>query len=160
MSLVLFWLACGASVGLLLLTSVDLLLDHLSDLIGRDVFNWTWAGGYEITGLLGLLIVGFSIPYTQVIRGHVAVDFFARRMRPAVRNIVSIVTTSFILVIFAFIIRQMYLYGGIIQEAGVTTAMESIPFAPFAYALAFAALVMCIVLVVILIKSVKGAIRK
>lgn len=159
-SLILFWIACCASVGLLLLTSIDLILDHFSDLIGRDIFNWTWAGGYEITGLLGLLIVGFSIPYTQVIRGHVSVDFFSRRIHPAVRNIISIFTTSLILVIFALIIRQMYLYGRIIQKAGVTTAMESIPFAPFAYALSFAALMMCIVLVIILIKSVKGTIRK
>ena len=159
-SLVSFWVACGASVGLLLLTSFDLIADHLSDLVGRNVFNWTWAGGYEITGLLGLLIVGFAIPYTQIIRGHVAVDFFARRMPPRARNIISIFTTSLVLAIFALIIRQMLLYGRIIQDAGETTAMEAIPLAPFAYAMAFAALLMCLVLVMTLIKSVKGDIGK
>ena len=155
-SLVLFWVACAASVGLLLLTAVDLILNHLSDLIGRDVFSWTWAGGYEITGLLGLLIVGFAISHTQILGGHISVDFFTRRMNPRAHRIISIITNLFILAIFALIIRQMIIYGQIIQSAGETTAMEGIPLAPFAYAVAFAALMMCLVLVIKLIRLVKG----
>lgn len=159
---VFYWVACGGIVALLLLTFVDLTAYKLSsvDWIGQNLFRWTWAGGYEITGLLGLVTISFAIALTQVLQGHVAVDFFVKRFTKRAQAVIAGIVSLFGLVLFALATWQMYDYGLILQATGRITPMEKIPLAPFAYAAAACALLMFFVLLVALLRSVKGVVGK
>ena len=60
------WIAAGAVIAMMLLTSADVIL---------RLFRRPITGAYEIVGLLGAIVISFSLAYTSVEKGHIAVEF-------------------------------------------------------------------------------------
>ena len=143
------WVAGIAVVSMLSISAIDL--------IGAKLFNRPFAGSIEIIGLLGLLIIIFSLPLTQVMGGHTAVDFFVNRLSKLAQAIIASIVSLMGLFLFAIITWQMIDYGLTIQAAGGVTPIERIPLAPSIYATAACTLLMCFVFLVSLFKTIKGA---
>src|SRR5690606_40156707 len=80
---VLAWAAGLALIAMMLFTVADMALRAL----GRPV-----AGSYEIIGWLSAAAMALALGYTQVHRGHVAIDLLATRLRGRTRAAIELAT--------------------------------------------------------------------
>jgi TRAP-type C4-dicarboxylate transport system permease small subunit len=65
--------ACAIAAGLLL--TVITLMTCVS-LVGRNTTGWTIAGDFELTGAVAGAAIALFLPWCQVRRGNIIVDFF------------------------------------------------------------------------------------
>ena len=70
---------------------VSIMVLTVADVILR-IFKRPITGTYEIVGLLGAIVIGFGIPITSWIRGHIYVDFLTQKFPQGRRNVVNIFT--------------------------------------------------------------------
>ncbi|MFC1905349.1 TRAP transporter small permease [Chloroflexota bacterium] len=143
------WLAHGALLAMLLLTAVDL--------AAYKLLRWSFGGSYEISGVLGLLIVVFALPHTQIVKGQIAVDFFVSRMPKRAQKVLAVLISLLGLFLFILITWQMLVYGLELGAEGRVTPIERIPLHPFAYITVACSALMSLVILVDLIKLFKGA---
>jgi TRAP-type C4-dicarboxylate transport system permease small subunit len=68
--------ACAIAAGLLL--TVITLMTCVS-LIGRNTTGWTIAGDFELTGAAAGAAIALFLPWCQVQRGNIIVDFFTAK---------------------------------------------------------------------------------
>ena len=83
-----YWLerlsrVCAVLAGILL-TLITLMT--CASVIGRNLAQATLAGDFELTGVATGLAVALFMPWCQMRRGHIVVDFFTTRASPATRN--------------------------------------------------------------------------
>jgi TRAP-type C4-dicarboxylate transport system permease small subunit len=72
------WLARGCAVAAGLLLTVITLMTCVS-LIGRNTTGWTIAGDFELTGAAAGAAIALFLPWCQVRRGNIIVDFFTAK---------------------------------------------------------------------------------
>ena len=51
-------------------------------------------GIYELVAFSGAVVIGFSIPFTSWVRGHIYVDFFVGKLPGGCRKIIHLLTRS------------------------------------------------------------------
>src|SRR4030043_2205539 len=78
------WLNWVAGVGL-----VAMLALIVADIIGAKLFKWPIPGGIEMVGFLGVVIATFAIAQTQVLHGHIEVEFVVTRLPKAAQKVIS-----------------------------------------------------------------------
>ncbi len=61
------------------------------DVIGR-IFGKPIPGAVEIIAICGGVVVGFTVPITSWMRGHIAVDFVLNWLPDKAKNLVNIIT--------------------------------------------------------------------
>jgi TRAP-type C4-dicarboxylate transport system permease small subunit len=141
------WVAGAGLVAIMLLTCSDVILRFF----GRPI-----PGTFEIVGFLGAFVAAFAIAYTQVLRGHVAIDYLIDRMphhkREIMRGFIYLVSAGF----FSLLAWQSFLYGVSLSLSGEVSPTEKIPLSPFVYGIALACLPMILLL---LANSVKSFVR-
>jgi TRAP-type C4-dicarboxylate transport system permease small subunit len=126
-------------------TLTIMMLLTVSDVILRS-FNRPILGTYELVAFLGAVTIGFSVPITSWMRGHVNVDLFLTRSSRKVRNIVIIWTRCLGIALFLLISWRLVKYGMNLQRAAEVSMTLRMPFYPVAYGLAIPFLVQCLVL--------------
>ncbi len=72
--------ACAVLAGILL--TVITLITCIS-LIGRNTVGWTIVGDVELTGFVAGAAVALFLPWCQLRRGNIIVDFFTAKAAPA-----------------------------------------------------------------------------
>ncbi len=77
-----------------------LMLLTVMDVILRS-FKRPIVGTYELVAFSGAVVIGFSVPLTSWVRGHIYVDFFILRFSQKVRNIFNIATRCVVIVLFS-----------------------------------------------------------
>ncbi len=123
---------------MMLLTVSDVILRYM----GRPI-----PGTYELVGLSGAVAIGFAIPYTSLVRGHVFVEFLIDRMEKGRREIVLIFTKILILLLFIAFGIYLFITGRDMAVSGEVTQILRLPFYPVAYAVGVACFVECLVMV-------------
>jgi TRAP-type C4-dicarboxylate transport system permease small subunit len=113
-------------------------------------------GTYEMVGLLGAIIVGFSIPFTSWMKGQIRVDFLILKLSARVRSIVDAVTRCVGLGLFLIIGWNLLILGAEALKAGEVTPTRHIPFYPIIYAVGAACFVQALVLFCDIIKIARG----
>jgi TRAP-type C4-dicarboxylate transport system permease small subunit len=131
------WIAGGGLVLMMLLTCADVVMRSA----GRPI-----PGTFEIVGFLGVIIAAFAIAYTQVLGGHIAIDYLVVRLSRRRQSIIRCITSLAGAGLFALIAWQSYLFA--------------IPFFPFVYGLALACLPVSLLLLLDFFKSLAQAVRK
>ena len=63
----------------------------VTDVILRS-FRRPIIGTYELVAFSGAIVIGFAVPLTTFLKGHVLVDFFVMKFPKGIRNIVHVVT--------------------------------------------------------------------
>ena len=149
------WLNWVAGVGL-----VGMLGLIIADIIGIKLFKNPVPGAIEIVAFLGVVVTAFAIAYTQILRGHIRVEFIVMRFPRRVQAIVASFVLLLGLVLFALLAWRSYEFGRVLQVTGEVSMTQRIPFYPFVHALAFCCIPVCLVLLVELIKSVAKAVKK
>lgn len=78
--------AMGAGVTLILMA-----LMSLSSIVGRTFFDKPILGDYELVQMMSAVAVSMSLPFCQMIGGHIIVDFFTTATPPRFNRALDII---------------------------------------------------------------------
>lgn len=132
---------------MMLLTTADIVL---------RAFRHPIPGAYEIVGLLGSLAISFSLAYTSIEKGHIAVEFLVNRFSAPIQALISAANSLIATIFFAIITWQSILYGTDFLLRGEVSMTIQMPIYPFIYGVAAGCGLLCPVLLV----EFLGALRK
>ena len=107
MTRILFWIAGAGLVGMLLLI--------VADVIGIKIFSRPVPGGIEIVSFLAVVAIAFAVAYTQVMQGHVAVDFIVEKFPRRAKLIIDVIMIFFSVCLFALMAWYSFKYAGKLQ---------------------------------------------
>lgn len=112
------------------------------------IFKRPIVGTYELVGLLGAIVIGFAMPQTSRVRGHVVMDFLTDRVPALLKSILHVFTRLLGIVTFAIIGWNLAALGNDFKTVGEVSATLQLPVYPVAYGLAACCAVECLVLFV------------
>ncbi|MBW2058003.1 MAG: TRAP transporter small permease [Deltaproteobacteria bacterium] len=147
LNLMLMWVAGFFLAAMILLTCANIF------------FRLVWMpvrGTFELMGYFGALVTAFALGYTQVKRGHIAVDILVLRFSKKTQKILNSVNYSICMVFFALVAWKIAQYGATLWETGEVTETLQIIYYPFTYGVAFGFLVLSLVFLTDLLKAVSG----
>jgi TRAP-type C4-dicarboxylate transport system permease small subunit len=138
----------GVSITFLMLLTV-------ADVILRS-FRSPIVGTYELVAFSGAVVIGFAVPFTSWVRGHIYVDFFILRLPRRVRDLFNMSTRFLGICLFIMIGWNLILFGKDLQRSGEISLTLELPFYPVAYGLGVCCFVQCLVLVGDIVKIAGG----
>src|SRR5699024_6446236 len=80
----------------------------VSDVIGRFALNNTITGTYELTGLALALIIFFSLGRTQMVKEHIDIDFFMKKVSLKTQQIIHLCIALFLFIFMILVTWQLY----------------------------------------------------
>lgn len=138
------WVAATAVVVMMVLTCLDIVL---------RLFRHPIPGTYEMVGFLGAVFAAFSLGYTSVNRGHIAVDFLVQKLSSRTQNWVDGINALICSVFFGFLARQCLVYAGDLKSFGEVSMTLQMPIYPFVYGIAAGCFLLTLVLGVRFVKN-------
>lgn len=132
---------------IMLLTVLDVVLRF---------FRMPITGAYELVAFSGAVVVGFALPLTSFMRGHIFVDFFILKLPPWARHASNVFTRVLGMVLFALIGWNLIKVGQSLQRTGEVSLTLQLPFYPIAYGVAVCCFVQCLVMVADIVKIARG----
>ena len=137
------------------ITLTFMMLLTVSDVILRS-FKMPILGTYEMVAFSGAVAIGFSVPITSWMRGHVNVDLFTSRLSQKTRAAVDIGTRCLAIALFLLISWRLVSYGMNLHRVREVSMTLQMPFYPVAYGLALAFFIQCLVLSCDILKILRG----
>lgn len=138
--------ACSLTF-IMLLTVADVALRY---------FGHPIVGTFEIVGFGGAVAIGFGMPLTSWLRGHIFVDFFVQKFPRVPQAVVNITTRLVCIGLFVLIGWNLFLYAADLYKSGEVSLTRQIPFYPIAYGLGVCCFLQCLVLVTDIVKIFGG----
>jgi TRAP-type C4-dicarboxylate transport system permease small subunit len=132
---------------IMLLTVLDVILRW---------FRMPITGTYELVALSGAIVVGFALPLTSFLRGHIYVDFLILKLSPRARAICNGFTRFLGIGLFFLIGWNLFKVGVDLHKSGEVSMTLKLPFYPVAYGVAICCFVQCLVLTADLVKISRG----
>ena len=126
------------------------------DVILRS-FRRPIVGTYELVAFSGAIVVGFAIPLTSWLRGHIYVDFFTGKLPKTARSVFNLITRCMGIGLFLLIGWNLIKVGMDLQQSGEVSLTLQLPFYPVAYGVAVACFVQCLVLLADVVKIFRGS---
>ena len=133
------WVSVAALIGMMLLTSSDVVLRYM---------GYPIKGTFDIVGLLGTVVVALPIAYTQILGRHIATEFMGSRGNQVVRTINNSIVCLLGIGTYALIAWQCSLLGTKLWRIGRVSDTIEIPLFPLVYVVAFGCALNCFVLLV------------
>lgn len=140
------WVAGAALVTMLVLI--------VADIIGAKLFKWPIPGGIEMVGFLGVIVIAFAIAHTQVLRGHIEVEFLVVRLPQTAQKVIAGIVYFLGMALFALLAWRSYDFAHTLQVKGEVSMTQGIPFYPLVYGIAFCSISVFLVLLVQCIRAV------
>jgi TRAP-type C4-dicarboxylate transport system permease small subunit len=148
-----FWLSqrgnqvAGVTLTLVMgLTVADVILR----ILGRPI-----VGVFELVAFFGALVIGFSIPFTSWVRGHIFVDFLIMKFSMGVRKGIHVFTRLLGLGLFGLIGWNLMKMGADLQQSGEVSPTLHVPFYPVVYGIGMVCLIQVLVMVADIVKVFK-----
>lgn len=132
-------IAGAALTFIMLLTVCDVFL--------RYFFDKPIIGTFEIVGLGGAVAIGFALPITSWMRGHIFVDFFVMKFPKRGQNFINYITRFVSIGLFYLIGHNLIKYGYDLYVSGEVSLTRQIPFYPVAFGMAVCCFIQCLVLI-------------
>ena len=133
-----------------------IMLLTVSDVILRS-FRRPIVGTYELVAFSGAIVVGFAIPLTSWLRGHIYVDFFTGKLPKTARSVFNLITRCMGIGLFFLIGWNLIKVGLDLQQSGEVSLTLQLPFYPVAYGVAVSCFVQCLVLLADIAKIFRGS---
>lgn len=147
LSQVMFLVAGVALVGSMFLTVADVTLRS---------FGHPILGTFELIGLLGAVVIGFAIPQTSRLGGHVIMELIAHKLPAIWQRMLHVVTRIMGIGLFGLIAWNLWSMGDDFRRVGEVTPILSVPLYPVPYGIAFCCLIECLVLFVEMVGKKDG----
>jgi len=113
------------------------------------VFRLFWvpiSGTYELMGFSGAMLTAFALAYTQVKKGHIAVDVLVNVFQPKARWFLAAVNNGMCFVFFILAAWQLTIKANTLRTTGEVTETLRIIYYPFTYMVALGCGVLALVL--------------
>ncbi|MGB6011526.1 MAG: TRAP transporter small permease [Desulfobacterales bacterium] len=123
---------------------------------GNIVFRLVWVpirGTFELMGYFGAIVTAFALGYTQMKRGHIAVDVLVNSFSDKRRKVVDTINYSVCFLFFGVAAWQISIKATTLMNTGEITETLRIIYYPFTYGVALGCAVLSLVLFTDLIKS-------
>ncbi|NNG01190.1 MAG: TRAP transporter small permease [Desulfobacteraceae bacterium] len=130
---------------LIFLTSANVILRFF----GRPI-----QGTFELMGYLGALAGALALGFTQMRRGHIAVDVLFNSFPVKLKKAMNIINYTVCGTLFALAGWQLFEKATILKNTGEVTETLRIVYYPFTYATAVGFFVLTLVLLTELLKSI------
>jgi TRAP-type C4-dicarboxylate transport system permease small subunit len=118
----------------------------VADVVLRS-FKRPIVGTYELVGLLGAVVIGFSIPQTSRVKGHVIMDFLTGSLPASAQRVLHVLTRILGVILFAIIAWNLWVLGDDFRKSGEVTLTLQLPLYPVAYGIAVSCFVECLILI-------------
>lgn len=113
-------------------------------------------GTYELVAFSGAVVIGFSVPFTSWVRGHIYVDFLISRFSRKVKNVIHVATRCLVIWLFLMAGWNLIKYGMDLQKSGEVSLTLEMPFYPVAYGIGVCCFVQCVVILCDILKISGG----
>ncbi len=145
---VLLWIAGFFLVSMILMTGANIVI---------RIFWMPLSGTYELMGYFGAIVTAFALGYTQVGRGHIAVDILVLRFTRKTRRILNGINYLVCMVFFSIVGWQVAKHATTLWKTGEVTETLRIIYYPFTYGVSLGCFVLALVLLVDLLKLFLGS---
>jgi TRAP-type C4-dicarboxylate transport system permease small subunit len=116
---------------------------------------WVPVGGtFELMGYFGAIVTAFALGYTQMKRGHVAVDILVKRFSKKTQGVLKAINDCICMGFFAVVAWQISRYGITLLKTGEVTETLRIIYYPFTFGVALGCATLSLVFLTDLLKSV------
>jgi len=139
--------AAACLVGMAAMTGADVFL--------RGAFNTPIFGCEEIVAILGVVAVGFALPYAHYQKSHIGVEILVRRLPKRVRDTVGLITNLATLILVSVITWRMFLYAGTLATSGEVSMNLELPEYYVVYVLSFGFFVYALCLLADVVKYLR-----
>jgi TRAP-type transport system small permease protein len=117
----------GASIiGLMMLVTVI-------DVGGRRLFNSPLLGSMDLTTLMMVIVVFFSIAHTELKKGHITIDLIVPKLPVRVQNFIMSIMYFLSLIIFGWMTWRIGLSSLDLMRNNTVSATLQIPVFPFMF---------------------------
>lgn len=130
------------------------------DIILRRFFNSPLAFSFELVGVMLVVIVYCSVPYTTNIDRHVSIEVLTSRFPPRAQTIITTVTDFLSAVVFGLVGWRSIDQAIHIWDIGNVTGILKIPYYPFIFIVALGSILASLTLLVGVIHSMIGEVKK
>jgi len=113
-------------------------------------------GTFELMGYFGAIVTALALGYTQIKRGHIAVDIVVLRFSEKTQRILHAVNHLVCMAFFSIVTWQVFKYASTLRETGEVTETLQIIYYPFTYAVALGCLILAFTFLVDFLKSIIG----
>lgn len=141
-----YYVAGVALTTIMLLTVLDVILRS---------FKTPILGTYELVGLLGAIVVGFAIPQTSKLDGHVIMDMIPTALSGLSRRLMRILTRLLGISIFLVIALNLWSMGTDFKMSGEVTPTLQLPLYPIAWGISVCCYIQCLILFVDILNTWK-----
>ena len=141
-------IAAVSIVFIMLLVSLEVIL---------RIFRISITGAYDLIGLCSTLTISFSLGYTTLQKGHISVDFLVKRFSFSKQRRIKFVNSCIALALFGILTWQSFLYAIQLKKAGEVSATLQINIYPFILGLTLGSFLLCFVLLVEGMRTLRGA---
>jgi TRAP-type C4-dicarboxylate transport system permease small subunit len=131
-------------VGMIVLTCANI----LSRLLWVPII-----GTFEMMGFFGAIVTAFALGYTQIKRGHIAVDVLVNTFSDKVKKTLSIINNTICCLFFLVAAWQISIKANTLMNTGEVTETLQVIYYPFTYAVAFGCLVLSVTLMTEIIRA-------
>jgi TRAP-type C4-dicarboxylate transport system permease small subunit len=139
------WIALVAMLLMMVITCVDV--------VGAKVFRWRLLGAIDIVQLSQIVAISFAASMALILGRHIQVEFFYNLLPRRAQAVINSIAVLLSLGLFIVIIWRLCVLGYSFQNTGEYSMTAYIPLYPFAYAIAFACIPVCLVLLLKFLKS-------
>jgi TRAP-type C4-dicarboxylate transport system permease small subunit len=113
-------------------------------------------GDFEIISFLGAVVIGFSIPYTTLLKGHVLVDFVIEKLPVRTAGTMQIFTRILGIALFLWMSWNFVAMSLDLIKSHEVTPVFRLPYYPISFGLAFSCTIQCCTLVSQILETVGG----
>ena len=111
-------------------------------------------GTFELMGYFGAVVTAFALGYTQINRGHIAVDIVVLRFSEKTQRVLQAVNHLVCMAFFIIVSWQVFKYATTLRETGEVTETLQIVYYPFTYAVALGCFILAFTFLVEFLKSI------
>jgi len=110
-------------------------------------------GTFELMGFFGAIVTAFALGYTQLKRGHIAVDVLINTFPSRVKKALQVLSDAICCVFFLIAAWQIAVKATTLMNTGEVTETLQVIYYPFTYAVALGCLLLSLTLLTELIKT-------
>jgi TRAP-type C4-dicarboxylate transport system permease small subunit len=121
------------------------------------IFGYPVPGAVEIIAICGGVVVGFTIPITSWMKGHIAVDFVLNALPEKAKNTIEVVTRCVAIGLFLMIGWNSVKIGQEFFQGKEVSGTIELPLYPITFALAGCFFMLSLVLFCDILKIVGGS---
>jgi TRAP-type C4-dicarboxylate transport system permease small subunit len=125
---------------------------------GNILLRIVWVpipGTFELMGFFGAVTAAFALGYTQLRRGHIAVDVLIGRFSRGTRRALDAVNSLVCMIFFAVVAWQIGLKATVLMRSGEVTETLRVAYHPFTYGVAVGCGALALVFFADLVRAIR-----